>query len=829
VTPLCEQKDKPEKMTSLAQDLRYALRQLIKSPGFTAIAVLTLAVGLGANATIFSWLRSLVLNPFPGAAEPERIVAIENTAPDGEPITTSYLDFRDFRDNLHLLNFVTAYRGYVFSVGEAPNTDRVWGEMVTGSFFDLFGIKPEAGRFFSLEERDDAQNAHAVVVISDGYWKSHYRSDPSVVGSVLRINGTPFTIIGVAPESFHGANAGLDYEFWMPLTMYGQLTHTGTWMLQDRNARLFMLLARLTRGVTLGQARNEIEALARRMAEADADSNQGVGATVLAVWDSHFGTQALLLTPIAILMATGDVILLIVCANLANLLLARGAGRSQEFSIRLALGATRSRIVAQLLTETLLLAVAGSVLGLALSEWLSGALRWLLPAVAHPVMLAPPLDSHVFGFTAAVALGVTILAGLVPALRSSRTNVNDALKQGGRSGTASSHANRLRGLIVASEVALTVVALIGAALFLRSFQNERNTNPGFSPDGVALAQFDFSTAGYNARQTDNFCRHLREQLEQLPGVTAVSYDDSPPLGFSGGNWETLEVEGYVPGRNENMKIYRDLVSPGYFKSMKIPLIEGRDFDWHDDAASAKVMIVNQEFVRRFFDKRTVIGRKVHGWGEWFTIVGVAKDSKYHSVTESPQPYFYIPIRQIFQPEYGLTFHVRTSRAVNEAIAGVRRKAAAIDRAITIFDAGPMTEYIAASMLGAKIAANLISLLAAVGMLLAAMGLYGVLAYSVAQRTREFGVRLAMGAKPHDILALVLEQSGKLTLAGTGVGLLLAAIAMRFVRHQMFGVSPLDPITFVGVALLLLAVAFGASYLPARRAAKVDPMVALRYE
>src|SRR5215472_1943362 len=565
------------------------------------------------------------------------------------------------------------------------------------------------------------------------------------------------------------------------------------------------------------------------MAEADADSNQGIGATVLAVWDSHFGTQALLLTPTAILMATGDVILLIVCANLANLLLARGAGRSQEFSIRLALGATRSRIVAQLLTETLLLAAAGSAFGVALSEWLSGALRWLLPAVAHPVMLAPPLDRHVFGFTAVVALGVSILAGLVPALHSSRTNVNDALKQGGRSGTASSHTNRLRGLIVASEVALTVVALIGAALFLRSFQNERNTNPGFSPDGVALAQFDFSTAGYNAQQTDNFCRHLREQLEQLPGVTAVSYDDSPPLGFSGGNWETLEVEGYVPGRNENMKIYRDLVSPGYFESMKIPLIEGRDFDWHDDAASSKVMIVNQEFVRRFFDKRTVIGRKVHGWGEWFTIVGVAKDSKYHRVTESPQPYFYIPIRQIFRPEYGLTFHVRTSGSVSEAMATLEREAAAIDPALTIFDAEPMTEYIAASLFGAKIAATLLGVLSVVGLLLAAMGLYGVLAYSVAQRTQEIGLRVALGAGRSDVLALVVRQGLRLTAIGIAAGALIATGLGRFLSSMLHGVTPADPATFLGVAVVLAAVALLACYIPARRALRIDPMVALRYE
>src|SRR5215472_1281599 len=565
------------------------------------------------------------------------------------------------------------------------------------------------------------------------------------------------------------------------------------------------------------------------MAEADADSNQGIGATVLAVWDSHFGTQALLLTPTAILMATGDVILLIVCANLANLLLARGAGRSQEFSIRLALGATRSRIVAQLLTETLLLAVAGSVLGLALSQWLSGALRWLLPAVAHPVMLAPPLDRDVFGFTAAVALGVTILAGLVPALHSSRTNVNDTLKQGGRSGTASSHANRLRGLIVATEVALTVVALIGAALFLRSFQNERNTNPGFSPDGVALAQFDFSTTGYNAQQTDNFCRHLREQLGQLPGVTAVSYDDSPPLGFSGGNWETLEVEGYVPGRNENMKIYRDLVSPGYFDSMTIPLLEGRDFDWHDDRMSPRVMIVNQEFVRRFFAKGNPLGHKVHGWGEWFTIVGVVKDSKYHRVTENPQPYFYIPIRQIFRPEYGLTFHVRTSGSVSEAIAALRRETANIDPVLTIFDAEPMMEYIAASLFGTKIAANLLGALSAVGLLLAAMGLYSTLAYSVAQRTREFGIRQALGAQPHHILGLILRESGRLTLYGMAAGLVLAVISTRVIANQIYSISPLDPLTYIGVGMLMVAVALAASYIPARRARCVDPMVTLRYE
>jgi predicted permease len=371
--------------------------------------------------------------------------------------------------------------------------------------------------------------------------------------------------------------------------------------------------------------------------------------------------------------------------------------------------------------------------------------------------------------------------------------------------------------------------MVGAALFLRSFERSRVIDPGFSPEGVALARFDFSTTGFNAQQTDNFCRRLRERLEQQPGVTAVSYDDSVPLGFYGGNWETLNVEGYVPGPNENMKIYRDLVSPGFFDSMKIRLIEGRDFDLHDDPTAPKVMIVNQEFVRRFLPNRNVIGHKVHGWGEWFTIIGVAKDSKYQRVTENPQPYFYIPIRQIFRPEYGLTFHVRTSGSVDEAIAAVGREAAAVDPAVTIFDAQPMTEYISSSLYGAKISASLLTLLSGIGLLLAAMGLYGVMAYSVAQRTREFGVRVAMGAKPRDIVRLILRESGSLTISGMIAGLILAALAARVVANAMYGVSPLDPLTYGAVGIVLAAVGFTASYIPARRAAKVDPMVALRYE
>jgi predicted permease len=814
-------------MNTMLRDLRYGVRTLMRNPGFAAVAVLTIGIGIGASTTIFSWMRPLLLNPLPGATQPERIVAIENTAPDGEPITTSYLDFRDFRDNLKLVNSVTAGVGSVFSVGDAPRTTQIWGEMVSGGVFDMLGIQPAAGRFFSDAERDDAQNAHAVVVISYSYWKNLYHSDPSAIGSTLRINRTPFTIIGVAPEGFHGTRSGFDYEMWMPLTMYGQLTHTGTWMLRDRNTRNFVMFARLAPGVTTEQARAEVQALANRMAVADADSNQGIAATVLPVWQSHFGTQSILLTPITILMGASGVVLLIVCANLANLLLARATGRLKEFSVRLAIGARPARLIQQLLTETLLMTVAGSVCGLMLANLLGGALRWLLPAVARPAMLQPPLDGQVLAFTMALAFGVTILAGLVPALHATRANVNEMLKEGGRSGSSGAHSHRLRGLLVTSEVALAVIALVGAGLFLKSLQTARAIDPGFEPEGIALARFDFSSAGYDAPQTDSYCQRLREQLERQPGVTAVSYDDSPPLGFSGGNWEQLDAEGYVPGANENMKIYRDLVSPGYFATMGIPLVEGRDFDPRDDATSLKVMIVNQEFVRRFFANRSVIGRKVHGWGEWFTIVGVAKDSKYHRVTENAQPYFYIPIRQIFRPEYGLTFNVRTSGPVNGAIAALRHEATAIDPELTIFDAEPMTEYVAASLFGAKIAASLLSVLSGLGLLLAAIGLYSVMAYAVAQRTGEIGIRVTLGAQPRDIMRLVIRQGLAFAAVGLVVGSLAAAVLGRVVAAMLVGVGPADTQVYAVAAAFTVLIALASAAIPAWRALRVDPAVALR--
>ncbi|MBS1856375.1 MAG: ABC transporter permease [Acidobacteria bacterium] len=821
-------------MGTFRQDLRYAMRGIGRNRAFAAVAILTIGVGIGANTTVYSWMHALLLNPLPGAGDADRVVAVENTAANGDPLTTSFLDYRDYRDHLRSFEAIAAIQPATLAVGD-ENTQPVWGELVSGNYFDMMRVRPEIGRFFAGAERDDAQNAHAVAVISHEFWNARYGLSEAAIGATLRINRTPFTIIGVAPEKFHGSQTGLDFQMWVPVTMYGQLTHTGTWMLRDRNTRNFTMLARLKAGVTIAQARSEARALAGRMAVLDADTNQGVGADVLPLWKGHFTPQAVILAPVTILMGASCLLLLIVCANLANLLLARATGRRKEFSIRLAMGAAPSRLGRQLLTETLMLALGGAAAGLAIADWLGSSLRWLLPRVASPAVLQPDLDRGVLLFTAMLACAVAILAGAGPALSAARADVNEVLKQGGR-GAAGLHSNRLRGPLVVSEVALAAIALVGAGLFLKSFRQAQEIKPGFVPGGVALARFDLSTAGYNAQQSDAFCRRLREAMEQTPGVVAVSYDDTPPLGFSGGNWEPIEVEGYVAGRNENMKIERDLVAPGYFNLMRIPLLAGRDFTLadtatrlHDDPEYRKVMIVNREFARRFFGGRDPLGRRVRGWGEWFTVVGVVENIKYRQLTESPKPFLYVPIRQVFRPEYGLTFYVRTAGPVNGAISAMRRNAAAIDPSMTVFDSMPLTEYISASLYGQKVGAVLLNVLGGLGLLMAGLGLYSVMAYSVARRTAEIGIRMTLGAEPRALMLLVLRQGLTLAAIGLALGTLAAAALSRMASAALVSVSPGDPVVYAGACGIILFISLLASAIPAWRALRVDPMVALRCE
>ena len=816
-------------MSSLMQDVQYSLRTLRKSPGFALVAVLTIAIGIGASTTIFSWMRDVLLNPLPGAGDPARVVALETVTPDGDWVPTSYLDFRDIRDNCKLVESMSVAQPIALAVGNEKSVERIWGEVVSGSFFDVLRIKPERGRFFSTAEVDGEQNAHPLVVISHALWTSHYHSDPGVVGTTVRINHFPYTIIGVAPAGFRGSMAGVSFEMWAPATMYGQLSSTGDWMLQDRKTRMFRVLARLGPGVSLEQARTEVQTFAKRMALADADTNEGMSATLLPMARSHYGIQDSLRTPLSILMGACGVVLLIVCANVANLLLARATTRQKEFSIRLALGAPRSRLIRQLLTESLLIAAGGSLAGLVITSWLGESLRWLVPLSSAPTLAPAPIDAGVLLFAVALAFVVAVVAGAAPGLHAAQANVNEALKEGGRSGTSSAHSKHLRGVLVTSEMALAVVALVGAGLFAKSFYVAKGIQPGFDPDHVALAQFSLSAAGYDAERADAFRRQLSERLERQPGVTAVSYADYVPMSIGTGSWEDLEIQGYTPGPNENMKLYRTLAAPGYFGLLKIPLLEGRDFDLRDDMKSEPVMIVNQEFVRRFLPHQTAIGRKVHGWGKWFTIIGVVQDSKIYRLTEKPTPYFYAAIRQIYRPEMGLTFYVRTSGPVDGAILALRREAQAVDPSVPVFDTISMNEAVAGSLYGQRIAASLLSVLGGVALLLAAIGLYSVMGYSVAQRTNEIGIRVTLGAQASDVLRMIVWQGMIFALAGLTIGSLVAVALARVVSTALVNVSPADPAIYGAAAAFTVLIALVSTAFPAWRAVRLDPLAALRHE
>jgi putative ABC transport system permease protein len=815
-------------MTQLFQDLRYGFRMLAKNPGFTAVAVLTLALGIGASTTVFSWIENVLLRPLPGLEQPEELVSFETNANNGEYVQLSYPDYRDYRDHLRLVSGLAATQITPLSLGQADHADQVWGEMVSGNYFAVLGARPALGRTFSPDEYGDKPGAFPVAVISDRLWRTYFNADPQIVGKSIRVNQHELTIIGVARANFRGAVAGLTFDLWIPYMMHPQLQGVGEWMLADRGTRQLYGIARLKPGVTLGQASAEIAALARRMSDAN-NQDRGITATVLPLWKSHLGLQSFLLTPLEILMAVCFVVLLIACANVANLLLARFSARQKEFSVRMALGAGRFRLVRQVLTECAVLAAAGGLAGMALAMWTSGSLQSLLPPGHFPIALDTRLNGRILLFTVMVCVATALLSGLAPAIQSARAGLNEGLKEGGRSGSAGQESRRLRGLLVVLEMALALVALAGAGLLVRSFQAARKINPEFDPSHVLLTRFFINTSGEDVEQRKEFCRRLREKLEAAPGMKDVAYSDVEPLGFLSAWWEDLQIQGYVPAPDENMKVYRAVVSPGYFRLLGIPLLEGRDFTEQDDLHSQPVMIVNQTFVKQYMGGSIAMGRRVRGWGQWFTVVGVVKDSKYRDLLEAPQPFFYVPFRQVYRADMGLAVYVRTEGDPSEAIPVVRRVVRETDPNVTVVDALPLAEHVGETLYAQRVAASLLSVLGTLALLLAAVGLYSVMAYSVTQRTHELGIRMALGAQRIDVLKLVVRQGFALTLAGMVAGLVAALGLTRLLRNFLYGITSTDPTTFVAVSVLLAGVALLANYIPARRATRADPMVALRYE
>ena len=818
----------PNILQTVLQDIRFSVRFFTSNRKFALVAMFTLALGIAVNATVFSWIDSVLLHPYPGVTDTRGLALIETVTLSGEHlVATSYLDYRDYRDNLKLVSDIAIGRFTPLTLGLEGNADRAWAELVSANYFDILKVKPVLGRAFLPEEGAEKPGAFPVAVISYKMWQNRFHADRNVLGKEIRLNRHQLTIIGVAPPEFRGSTVGLVYDAWMPISMADDMG-TGDGTLNYRGCRdLTSTIVRLKPGVTLQQAKDEVSALAKRLATDYPDTNRGVDAMVVPVWAGHLGAQGVLLTPLQILMAVCALLLLIVCANVANLLLSRAVTRQREFSLRLAFGAGRGRIIRQLMTETLLLVAGGAALSVLLVVWMERSLNQLLPRVDFPFDLSGGLSLSTLGFTLLVVLVVTVAAGLIPALISIRGNLSQTLNEGGRSGIGGTRTHQLRGILVGVEVALAMVALISAGLFLRSFGNASRIKPGFHTRNVSVAQFYLSNAGYTAEEQRSFCRRLRERMEAVPGVSGVTYSDFVPLTSPGSSpQDQLVIDGYVPAPNEQMLLHRATVPPGYFDFMGIRMMDGRDFSERDEAGAPAVMIVNETFAHHFFGEATPLGRTIHISGANLTVIAEVKDSKYDTPMQAPIPYFYVPFQQVFGPGLNFSMLIKTTDDPMAVIPDLRREALALNQD-AFFHSVRLEDAVGYSLYPQKVAATLLTVTATLCLLLAAIGLYSVMSYAISQRTQEIGVRMALGASHFKVLQMVTQESVLLTLPGLVLGIGAALVALRFFRSMLVGVSPTDPLTFLGASLFLVAVALLASYLPARRALQIDPMIALR--
>lgn len=822
-------------MRNILQDFRFGMRLLRRSPSFTLLAVFTLAIGVAASSTVFSWVDGLLLRPFPGAANGGELVVLEQTttgAPNGGK-QISYLDFRDYQKNLKSIAGIAAHREEVFALGDTGQSVPVWGQLVSGNYFSVLGVKPALGRTFTREEDGHQPGAYPVAVISHRMWKNRFHSDPNVVGKTIRVNRNDLSIVGVASPEFRGTIPGLVFDIWAPLTMGPQLGMFSATAFTTRGAAStgYYAVARLAPGASIETARAEAATFARQIEAAYPETNRGIAATVLPVWQFHSGATDLLLRPLTILMAIALLLLLIVCANVANLLLARAVSRRKELTIRLALGAGQGRLTRQLLAEALLLAVAGSGFGLVLSYWSADLLSAFIPKIGVSVAVGFSLNARMALFMAAICALSALISGVVPALLLNRMGIAEALKDGGRSGSQGAGSHRARAVLVFSEVTLATLALIGAGFFARSFANARALPPGFDPSNVLLARFYLSGSSFSPEAMQRFCNQLRERLAASPGVAGVTYADNAPLGSGAGPYLSVGVDGYVPGLGESMNVNRSYVAPGYFPLLRIPVLQGRDFSERDDRSASPVVIVNESFARRYFTGANPVGRHIRlGRANTpATIVGMVRDSKYFEISEAPRPHLFFAYPQRATASSQLYFFTKQNGTPMSFAAAFRREATAVDPIAGAVDLMPLTEWMEVTMLPQKVTAGLATALAALALIVAAVGLYSVLVYAVSQRTQEIGIRMALGARPGQVLADVLRRGVTLTIPGLLCGIAAAAALMRLVAGMLVDVTPSDPATFAMGALFLLAVALLASYVPARRATRVDPMDALRNE
>jgi predicted permease len=812
-------------METFWQDLRHSLRMLRSRPGFTLTVVVTLALGIGANATIFTWIKAVLLASLPGIEQPERLVEIWGATHNNSALSTSYLDYLDFRDRNNVLSGLIAHQVLPLNLGHGEKPERVWAGIVSGNYFDVLGVKALIGRTF-LPEEDRTPNTHPVAVIGYGLWQRCFGGDPNVLGRKITLNEHDFTVIGVTPKEFGSPFAGLALDVWTPVMMKDYVARPH-FSLTDRGSRWLMVMGRLKPGATLPQARANIAAIASHLQQEYPRTNEQLGVAVYSVTQSPFSLKADLRPALAILMAAVAVVLLIACANVANLLLARAASRRKEIAVRLALGGSRWRLVRQMLTEGFVLALLGAALGLTVAFWTARSLAAFLPPYANRASFDTRPDAVVFAFTIGLTVITTLLFGLAPTLEASKQDLVAGLKDNAPMVGRGRRKVSLRHALVVTQVALSMVALISAGLFVRSLQEAYRADPGFDPRNVLLASFDPFLSGYDETRGREFYRRLVELVSTTPGVQSATLARRLPLTDGGIAFANVVIDGYAPAKDEDMRLNYETVGPQYFQTMRIPLLHGRDFDERDLESAPGVVIINETMAQRYWPRGEALGSRLKLTKGWLEIVGIAKDVKLRSLKEVPQPFLYLPLLQDYRSNMILV--VRTAIKPDTMFHAIQTEVVALDPEMPMFDAKTLEDHIGVSLFLQRMAATLLSIFGLLALSLAALGLYGVMAYAVNQRTREMGIRVAVGATQGDVLKLVLGQGLTLCVVGMIGGLIIAFVVTRFSVHLLYGVSATDPVTFTLIALLLLAVTLLACYFPARRATRIDPMIALRVE
>lgn len=812
-------------MNALFSDIRYSLRQLRKSPGFTLTAIVTLSLGIGANSTIFSWIDSTLLNPIPGVSRTGNMVTIQRGERSNRPSPPfSYPDYADLRDGARTLTGLLAYHDDFMALTGAGKPQRLYGALVSANYFEVLGVKPILGKSLG----DSAGNEHsgsAEAVLGYDLWQHRFNGDPSIVGKTISINLHTYTVVGVAPLGFEGCKTGLRTELWIPLGMDRQVW--GSDRIDNRGVSWLNVVGVLRPGAARPQAENELNLLMQRIVGRFPTSHLGNNRLSLdPLWRSPFGANVYLAGVLPILLGLAAVLLLLACVNVAGLLLVRSVSRRREFAIRLSMGAHRWRLVRQLIVENVMIALAGGATALTLTFWTSRALGSFLPTTTLPLDINGRVDMKVLLTTFIVAALTAVLSGAVPALRASALSPAVVLKDESLSTSGGLGKSRLTSGLAAAQIALSLVLLVSAGLFVRSLLNAEQVDPGFDPRNVLLISFDTDPMGYTAAKTIEFDRQVLQRVQALPRVESATLADFSPLSFTIHSDGVLP-EGYAPRLHESIEPDRAIVGPGYLRTMRTPLLEGRDFNDADNADSQRVMIVNKAFVDRYWPGQDAIGKHVQFEGRSYSVVGVAGNAKYLHLTDAPVPLILVPLMQGARSP--LILHIRTNGDPIALSSAVEETIHALNPDLPLFGMTTLRQSMQLGSVFQRIGVVFAGAFGLLAMLLAAVGVYGVVSYTTKQRTHEIGIRMALGANKANVFSKVLLEGLRLALFGLAAGLVAALAVTRSLRGMLYGVGPADWLTFATVGLVLCAVALLACFIPAHRAASIDPMQALHTE